>query len=137
MALVAGVVAGSFILLISILVGIRLCYQRRYHGYHVTSAGQSKGDSLDQSENIRKYSLDNMDENISRNFLNSHDDYHVTIGSRDGYGSRDYFKIEKDSGRGDSDSNPDTLTDSCVPECLTLGHSDSCWLPATTINRYL
>ena len=44
--------------------------------------------------------------------------------------------VEKDSGKGDSDSNPDTLTDFCQPECLTLGHSDACWLPANALNRY-
>ena len=41
----------------------------------------------------------------------------------------------KDSGRGDSDSNPETLTDWCQPECLTLGHSDSCWLPNTGVRN--
>ena len=140
--LISGIIAGSVILLISIIIGIKLCYQRRYHGYHVTSANQSKDETgIDQSE-ARKFgnSIENMDENISRSFLNSHDDYIRVFNpdnqSRDCSGSRDYFKIEKDSGRGDSDSNPDTLTDSCVPECLTLGHSDSCWLPATTLDRY-
>ena len=53
-------------------------------------------------------------------------------------------KNDSDSGRGESESETHSrnhkvatsttlLGDWCQPDCLTLGHSDQCWLPPTQI----
>ena len=51
------------------------------------------------------------------------------------------IKFDSDSGRGDSSSEDQLIKLSmgkwCNDECLTLGHSDACWLPRINVENHL
>ena len=108
-----------------------MCYEKRYVVYD--------GKNNQMGRPGRHYGRSgNMDDEGSFGDADSirHSRHEVFRGTISDSEYSKMIVVEKDSGKGDSDSNPDTLTDFCQPECLTLGHSDACWLPANALNRY-
>ena len=127
--IVAGICVGVISILV-VLILIKLCYEKRYVVYDNEKGAHHAG----RHNNGRNGSMMDGSFGDAESIRNSrHEVFRGTISDSE------YSKmivVEKDSGKGDSDSNPDTLTDFCQPECLTLGHSDACWLPANALNRY-
>ena len=110
---IAGIIGAVLLIVLIIALALKICSSRKYAVYRrgakqLPAAGASDEKLNSQYLDFQGYQTDNSEY------------AKLSIRKNDG----------RDSGRGDSDSNPDTLTDWCQPECLTLGHSDSCWLPA-------
>jgi len=118
--IIGGVVGAIIIILIVLAIGIKLCAERKYRIYQ-----RGVKQNIDSDDAKHRNSRDYLD------YQSYHTDTQSEYAKMSIQHSGSQQKNDgRDSGRGDSDSNPDTLTDWCQPECLTLGHSDACWLPA-------
>lgn len=132
--IIGGVIGAIIIIMLILLVVIKLCAERKYRIYQ-----RGQGATMKQQVEQHHPHHDKTDRSNRDYHTIDYQSYHIAESGSD------YAKLSirqqhkhndgRDSGRGDSDSNPDTLTDWCQPECLTLGHSDSCWLPANN-QRY-
>ena len=137
--IIGGIIGAIIIIMLILLVVIKLCAERKYRIYQ---RGQCA--TLKQQQVDHPHHHDKTADRSNRDYHTiDYQSYHTGCETGSDYAKLSIRQQHKhndgrDSGRGDSDSNPDTLTDWCQPECLTLGHSDSCWLPpnAAANQRY-
>ena len=143
----AGIACGilMFLLVVAIVL-FRNCVVRRYKLYDRIGQSQTgkpivnRSDEIVHSsvESMRKKSISVLSEKESNSLLDG------ANSSRSG--SRPKSGIDTDSGRGESSSETHSnkldsstvLGQWCQAECLTLGHSDACWLPRGALaNHYI
>lgn len=146
----------SIILIVSILM-LKFCHS---HRYKLTEQFNSlrRGGPINQGQMKKKMTV--SDDAYSRSDMIISDEQGKLVktrstrstsdGSLEGLQSHGTQKTlgqkrnDSDSGRGESESdthsrnhhNSILMGDWCQPECLTLGHSDSCWLPQMPKNHY-
>jgi len=143
----AGIACGILMfLLVVALVLFRNCAVRRYKLYDRIGQAQAgkpivnRADEIVHSsvESMRKKSISVLSEKESNSLLDG------ANSSRSG--SRPKSGVDTDSGRGESSSETHSnkldsstvLGQWCQAECLTLGHSDACWLPRGAMaNHYI
>lgn len=145
----AGIACGFclFLLVIGIFVFRHCTLQKRYKLY--------------DRANSQKYQQNRDDEIMPQNAIKSLRKESVSIRSEKSTNSMSDEKsqnfrksvIDSDSGRGESSSETHSakfldngtknldkstiLTQWCQAECLTLGHSDACWLPRETEQQFI
>ena len=138
----AGIACGflMFIVVLGIVL-FRSCSVRRYKLYDRINQQKALVNRTDEL-------LKNSSESIGKKSISLHSEKEISSlldvkpdGSRI---SRPKSGIDSDSGRGESSSETQSrkldsstvLGQWCQAECLTLGHSDACWLPRSNAENH-
>ena len=144
----AGIACGFLMFLIVIVIGVfRNCSVRRYKLYD--RMNQQKNSAVNRTDELLKHSS----ESIGKNSISLHSEKEMASllevkpdGSSLNHSIPPKFGVDSDSGRGESSSETHSrkhdsstvLGQWCQAECLTLGHSDACWLPrGATENHFI